>query len=95
MDEDVKEVIKELKRRMKALEDEMLDLAGLPGAVERLEGVVDTLKEVVLKRLDGVHEGVEKAASLRSAITFASVVIVPILVALIGGYFVLKTGSGK
>lgn len=62
--------------------------------IARLEGTVDTLSKLVLAKLDGVQEGVDKAAGVRSAITYAAIVIVPILVAVIGGYFALKAGVG-
>lgn len=37
-----------------------------------------------------VGDGVDRASSVKTAITFASVVLVPIIVAVIGGYFALK-----
>ena len=59
-----------------------------------LRGQINTLTALTRAGFTNVDGGLERAAGIRTAITFASVVIVPILVALIGGYFVIKAGAG-
>lgn len=53
------------------------------------------LREDLDKSFKDVNSTVEKASSIKTAIQFASVVIVPILVAVIGGYFALKSGAAR
>lgn len=82
----------ELQDDVHALREEVGELRG---AVSELRGAVLTLSRMMSSRFDDVEGGVEKAASIRTAITFASVVIVPILVALIGGYLALRAGGSS
>lgn len=86
--------VHDLRERVEKLEDGADKLADLPDAVSELNGSVKVLNQMVLGRFDHVDESVQQATGLRTAITFASVVIVPIVIALIGGYFALKTGTG-
>lgn len=75
----------ELTREVKELRDE----------VATLVGKVATLERVVLAKLDGVHTAVDQAAGIKQAMTYAAIVIVPILVAIIGGYFAIKAASPR
>lgn len=88
-DEVVKE-ISDLRERVEDLEDEADTLKRLPEALAELRGMVKALKDVVVK-IDGGADRIERANSLKTAVQFAAVVIVPILVALIGGYFLVKS----
>lgn len=81
-----------LRERIEDLEDEREAIKELPQAVAELHGAVGVLQSLVTSRFDGIEPKVDKAASLRTALQFAAVVIVPVLVALIGGYFALKAG---
>lgn len=87
--------VAELARRVRHLEEQLMDMAGLPDAVARVEGALETLTRLVGEKLTTVQQAAEKATSVKSAIMFVSVVLVPILVALIGGYFVLKAGAAR
>ena len=50
------------------------------------------LRQHVDERFDSVDTATAKASSWGTALTFAATVIVPILIALIGGYFALRSG---
>lgn len=91
-DDDLRKKVEALAQEVDDLREQQERLTTLPDAVAKLHGTVETLQALVMSRFDRVDGGVEKAASIRTAITFASVVIVPILVAIIGGYFALKAG---
>lgn len=93
-EEEIKHTVRELRDRVDDLEQERERLAKLPDAVAELKGTVQTLSTLVVSRFDKVDVGVDKAASLKTAIQFAGVVLVPIILALIGGYVALKTGAG-
>jgi hypothetical protein len=84
--------IRELKERVEDLENEREAIKQLPHAVAELHGAVDTLRDIVIGKLDTIGGSVERVSSIKTAIQFAALVIVPILVALIGGYFALKAG---
>lgn len=92
MTRDIHETLQELCNRMEMLEDEHDAIAKLPNEVAELSGKVDTLQTMLLARMDGVSTSVDKATSVKTAIQFAAVVVVPVLVALIGGYFALRAG---
>lgn len=94
-EEEIQHTVLDLKQRVEELEEEREKLRQLPEAVAELKGMVVTLSGMVTTRFDGIQPSVEKAASVKTAIQFASVVIVPILLALIGGYFALKSGTAK
>jgi hypothetical protein len=64
----------------------------LRGKLAVIEAQIINLTTLVSTRFDGIDVGVERASGIKTAITFASVVIVPILVALLGGYFLLRAG---
>lgn len=89
----VERKVDELVERVEDLENERETIKHLPHAFAKLAGTVDTLKDLIIERFDRVDGGVEKATSLKTAIQFAAVLLLPILLALIGGYFTLKAGS--
>lgn len=95
-EDDLRAEVAELRDRIEVLEHEQEKLARLPDAVAELKGMVATLSSMITNRFDTVDQSVDKAAGIKTAITFMSVVMVPILVALIGGYFALRAGvAGK
>lgn len=94
-DAELQEEVHDLRERVGRLEENSDRLAKLPDAVAELTGTVRTLTQLVTGRFDHIDESVEKVTGVKTAITFASVVIVPIIIALLGGYFALKTGSSK
>lgn len=83
------------------------DLHRLRADVDELRGVredvadvkrsVATLSALVLSRLDGIEQGVERPTrlDLKTIVQFASLVLVPICVALIGAYVALKGAASK
>lgn len=95
-EDEIREEVRDLRERVDDLEHEQEALARVPEAVAELKGMVKTLRDVVIKVGDGAAR-IEKASSMRTALQFAAVVIVPILVALLGGYFVIRAGvpSGR
>jgi uncharacterized small protein (DUF1192 family) len=92
-EEDLVEVVHELRERVGLLEAEGDRLAKLPDAVAELKGAVQTLSSLVITRFDGIQGPVEKAASLKTAVQFTAIVLVPIIVAIIGGYVALRGGA--
>lgn len=90
--EEIEAEVHELREKVEDLENEREALQRLPTAVAELAGAVRVLQGLVTSRFDNVDQTIQKAGSVKTAIQFASVVIVPVLVALIGGYFVLKAG---
>jgi hypothetical protein len=92
-DERIFKEVKELRRRVEELEEDRDKLLNLPEALAEVKGMVVTLQGLITSGFDGIKPGIEKASSVKTAITFASVVLVPIIVALIGGYFVLQAGA--
>lgn len=92
---EIQQRVDQLAHTVEELQEEHDRLRQLPDAVARLEGAVQTLSSMVTNRFDGIQAPVEKAASVKTAIQFAAVVLVPILVALIGGYVALKAGVDK
>lgn len=85
--------VHELRERVERIEENADRLDKLPDAVAKLAGTVEVLTEIITGRFDKVDEHVQEATGVKTAITFASVVIVPIILALIGGYIALKTGT--
>ncbi|HEX7088680.1 MAG TPA: hypothetical protein VF192_00995 [Longimicrobiales bacterium] len=90
-----------LLERVDDLENERAALSRLPQTVWELKGMVATLTGIVNARVDTTVTNPadpppEQARTVDTLIKFASLVLVPILVALIGGYFALKAGlAGK
>jgi uncharacterized protein YoxC len=94
-EDELQEEVHDLRERVEVLESNADRLARLPDAVAELTGTVKTLSTIVTGRFDQVDTHVDQVTGVKTAIQFASVVIVPILLALIGGYFALKTGAGR
>jgi len=96
--EDVSGQLAEISDRVTAVENEQAEVKALPNAVSELKGMVVVLQTAVSQGFDGVQKPLKQAAessSTKNAIQFSAIVIVPILVALIGAYVALRTGSGK
>jgi hypothetical protein len=93
-DDELQGVVHDLAERVETLEEERDRLKLLPDAVAELKGAVQTLSGLVTLRFDGLQGPVEKAASVKTAVQFAAIVLVPIIVALLGGYFALRAGGG-
>lgn len=55
-----------------------------------LKEVLSELREEINTRFDRVDGSTDKISSFKTAMQFASIIIVPVLLALIGGYFALK-----
>lgn len=62
-------------------------VTGLIDSVARVDEKLDLVKELCV----GIDGKADKATSFKNAIQFAAVVIVPVLVALIGAYALLKS----
>lgn len=92
-EEELSNEVHDLIDRVQALEENADRVAQLPDAVAQLTGAVQTLTSMVQGRFDGVDAHVREATGLKTAIQFASVVIIPIIIALIGGYFALRAGT--
>lgn len=90
-DDDLKQEVHDLAERIEGLEEEGDRLRRLPDAVSRLEGAVSALARLVTTRFDNVDRGVKKASGWDLAYKFAIGVLVPLAVALITGYFLLKS----
>lgn len=91
-DAELQDEIHDLRTRVGRLEENAAQVLKLPDAVAELRGALEVLTDLVTSRFDGMAPAVERASSIKTAIQFASVVLVPILVALIGGYVLIKTG---
>jgi uncharacterized protein YoxC len=90
--------LEDVSERVEDLENEHEAIKNIPNAVSELKGMVTVLQAAVTNGFDGVQKPLQEAAessSTKNAIQFAAIVIVPILVALIGAYVAIKTGSGK
>lgn len=94
-DEELAREVRSLAERIADLEEDRDRLKGMPEAVAEIKGMVTALSGMVQSGFKSVGEGVDKAAGVKTAITFAAVVIVPILVAIIGGYFAFKSAQPK
>lgn len=89
MGKTMEERLDELEERVEDLENEREAIKQLPSQMALLKGAVEVLQALVLAQ----SQRVSKATSWTTAVQFAAVVIVPLLVALIGGYFVLKASG--
>lgn len=89
---DIADQVEANRRRIEELEEETEALSRVPEAVAELKGAVLTLSGLV-NRVSNGADRIEKANSVKTAIQFAAIVIVPILVALLGGYFVIRAGA--
>lgn len=81
--------LKELLDRVEDLEDERLAIKELPDAVAHLAGQVEVLQALVLAQSQKVND----ATGLKTALQFAAVIIVPLIVVLVGGYFTLRAAG--
>lgn len=96
MTEDERTEIVELRERVgrqaKRIEDLEEAVAGNTGKIDVLLAMVSTLTGTVKERFDSVDGAIDKTGSWKTAIQFAAVIVVPVLIALIGGYFALRAG---
>lgn len=92
-DAEIQDEVHDLRTRVSRLEEHSAQVMRLPEAVAELRGALETLTDLVTSRFDGIAPGVEKASSVRTAVQFAGAVLVPIIVALIGGYVLIKTAG--
>lgn len=69
------------------------ELEELKTQLAELRGEVKTLTNIFINRSAELKNGIDKTNSIKTVIQFVAVVIVPLLVTLIGGYFALKTGT--
>lgn len=88
--------------RIEDLEDLAVVTNHLIERVGEIKGKLDLVADQVTahltrveKAVNGVGTNVDKANSLKTALQFAAVIVVPVLVALIGGYFALKAGLSQ
>jgi hypothetical protein len=95
-DEDFRREVHDLAGRVEELEEERERLKRLPDAVARLEGALGALTRVVNSRFDSVDQGVANAKPGRDFwLKLILGGVVPVLVALITGYFLLKAGLAQ
>lgn len=94
-DAEIQDEVHDLRTRVQRLEDHAAQVLKLPEAVAELGGALEVLTKLVTSRFDGIEPGVEKASSVRTMISFAASVLVPIVVALIGGYVLVKTAGPR
>jgi phage-related minor tail protein len=92
-DAELQREVHDLRTRVSRLEEAREQVMKLPEAVSELRGALEVLTDLVTSRFDGITPAVEKASSVRTAIQFAGAVLVPIIVALIGGYVLIRTGG--
>jgi uncharacterized protein YoxC len=90
--EEIHREVRDLRERIEDLENEREAIKRLPTAVAELKGAVHVLQDLVVEEFGAVRKGVDNATGMKTAIQFAAVVLVPVIVALIGGYFVLRVG---
>lgn len=79
----------DIENRVEDLENTQEAIGSLPSEVAALKGMVEVLQTLVLAQSQKVSE----ATGWKTAVQFAAAVIVPLLVSLIGGYFVLKAAG--
>lgn len=91
-EDQIRREIKELSDRIEDLENERDAIKRLPDAVARLQGAVDVLQGMISKGFEHTEEKIEGTTSFKNALQFASVILVPLLVALIGLYAVTHGG---
>jgi uncharacterized protein YoxC len=92
-DEDLKREVHDLADKVEKLEGQQDRLSKLPDAVSRLEGAVSTLTRVVNMRFDNVDKGVKEAKpGWDFWLKFIIGAVVPVAIAIISGYFLLKAG---
>lgn len=99
-DEDLRQEVEELASKVALMESEQERLKGIPDALSKLVGTVETLNGIVLARwgLKGVppeqRESVaQRASTADTLVKFSQFVLLPIVLALIGGYFALKAAG--
>lgn len=63
------------------------------GTIGELRGRLGALEAQVARIQDRTPVETDRHGGLKSAITFVSIVIVPIIVALLGGWFALKSAG--
>lgn len=92
---DICEDFKGLRHDLKDLREDVHETSGKTDAC--LTMITNTARNVnaIEQGQQGIKDGVDRASSVKTAIQFASIVLVPILVALIGGYFALKGAAIK
>lgn len=88
----VQEELEDVQNELEGLKRLPMALAKLTGLVERIEKQVDRLMDNMLTRFDGLDGKVDKWSSMKTLAGYIAAILVPILVALIGGYFALKAG---
>lgn len=93
------EKITSLEWRIEDLENQIEAMKNLPWAVAQLSGMVVSLQEMVAAQVRGDRcelsaEDIPSQSKVKTTIHFLAVVIVPITVAAITGYFALKA-AGK
>lgn len=92
-DAHMRRALRTLREELEDLQGDVTELKPLVGQVNRLEGelaVVLALTRQHLPGIDKIDTKVDRLQSVKTAIQFAAVVIVPILVALIGALVLLN-----
>jgi hypothetical protein len=98
--QEVKQGLNELSNRIDDLENERDSIKAIPMAVGELKGIVEatrdqvnTLMRSMTGRFDNVDSGIERATpGWEWWLKFCIGVIVPLLLAIISGYFLLRAG---
>lgn len=92
MSEELRRQLDALLARMEALEKAQRESGSVREMVAEIKGQMTALQGIVEARFDQVDTGVSKASSWDTALKFAGVVVIPVLLTLIGGYIALKSG---
>lgn len=100
--EDAMRYLAHIEERVEDVENELLALKALPTNVAELRGEfnglvgrVNLLITRMDQRFDSVEGKADRATSLKAFAAYVGAVLVPILVALLGGYFALKANVGS
>lgn len=102
MDEEVRKQVAKNTARIEDLQDLAEVTDRLIERVGELSGQVELLATQLTQHLlnlknavDNQASSTDKLASWKTALQFAAAVVVPVLMALIGGYFALKAAGAK
>jgi hypothetical protein len=96
-DQEVHDEVMRLGEQVDTIETELKALNSLPEqqyeqneAISAIRGALETLTAIVTARFNQIQPKVEEAAGIKTTIQYMALVLVPILVALLGGYFATR-----
>lgn len=95
--DEIREGVDELRRELRRIEaieaGNAEDIADLSATVAEVKGMVTALQAMVIARFNGVDKGVKEATpGWDTALKFGSLIVLPLLLAILSTYVALKSG---